>query len=251
MLKKIFSELFPKNTKTIGIFYICTGKYNIFWERFYHSSEQYFCPGMKKHYFIFTDSEINPKGANITIIEQKKLGWPFDTLMRFHMFNRIKEQALTCDYLFFFNANMVFLKKVTAKQILPNEQEELIGVKHPFYYGGTDGAPFETNELSHAYTDFNKAKSYIAGGLSGGLAKSYMDMAEEIAHNIDEDQKNGIIAVWHDESHINAYFSKHHHFKIIDPGYIVPESRLKTFPFKPYLVVLDKEKVGGHELLRS
>lgn len=253
MLKRVFDKLFlpKKNSGTIGVFYICTGKYNIFWEKFYLSSEKFFCPGMKKHYFIFTDAEINPQGDNITIIEQKKLGWPFDTLMRFHMFNRIKDQAILCDYLFFFNANMVFLKKVLPKQILPTKQQEIIGVRHPFYYGGTEGAPFETNKLSLAYTDFNQAKSYVAGGLSGGFAKRYLEMSAEIAQRIDEDQENGIIAVWHDESHINAYFARHHHFKIIDPGYIVPESRLKTFPFKPYLVVLDKEKVGGHELLRS
>lgn len=248
----MFSFINPKySNKTIGIFYICTGKYSIFWKDFYLSAEEFFCPNMKKEYFVFTDQEIEPKNNRVHIIHQEKLGWPLDTLMRFHMFNRIKEQALKLDYLFFFNANMVFLKKVSPKDILPSTKERIVGVKHPFYYGGTDGAPFETNQKSTAYTDFKKALNYVAGGLSGGFAQDYMTMSDTIANRIDIDEKNGIIAVWHDESHINAYFAENLHFKILNPGYIVPEDRLKTFPFKPQIVVLDKTKLGGHTLLRS
>lgn len=239
------------SNKTIGIFYICTGKYSIFWEGFYRSAEQYFCSDMRKEYFVFTDQEISPRTDRVHIIHQEKLGWPFDTLMRFHMFNRIKEQALALDYLFFFNANMVFLKKVSPQYILPTEQERIVGVKHPFYYGGTEGAPFETNVQSTAYTDYQKARNYVAGGLSGGIAQDYMAMSAMIADRIDLDQQHNIIAVWHDESHINAYFAANPQFKILNPGYIVPEDRLKTFPFKPQIVVLDKTKLGGHTLLRS
>lgn len=251
MFKSIFNTKKKYKNKKIGVFYICTGKYNIFWERFYHSSEKYFCPGIPKQYFIFTDSEIAPKGNNVTIIEQKKLGWPFDTLMRFHMFNGIKDQALLCDYLYFFNANMVFLKKVSPNQILPTITEELVGVSHPFFYAGTDSAPFEKNPQSTAFVFPNKAKHYIAGGLSGGISSKYMEMSEQIANNIDNDTKNGIVAIWHDESHINAYFSNRESYKILNAGYIVPEKRLKSFPFKPYLVVLDKVFAGGHESLRN
>jgi hypothetical protein len=251
MLKNLLSLTKKYKEKKIGIFYICTGKYNIFWERFYSSSEKYFCPKLKKHYFIFTDSEINPKGEDVTIIHQKKLGWPLDTLMRFHMFNSIKDQALSCDYLFFFNSNMVFLKKIMPRQILPNKKEELVAVSHPFFYGGTDSAPFESNPKSTAFTTSERAKHYIAGGLSGGISAKYLEMSEKIAANIDEDFQNGITAIWHDESHINAYFSNRKNYKILNAGFIVPEKRLKGFPFKPYLVVLDKVFAGGHELLRG
>lgn len=237
--------------KSIGVFYICTGKYNIFWEKFYKSSEQYFCPGIKKYYFVFTDSEINPKGENVTIVHQDKLGWPYDTLMRFHMFNRIKKEALKLDYLFFFNANMVFLKKILPKNILPNEEEQLVGVKHPFFYGGTEGAPYEDNPESMAYVLPTEALHYVAGGLSGGFSKAYMEMSAIIAENIDKDSQKEIIAKWHDESHINNYFSKFKKYKILDPGYIVPEKRLKTIPFEPKIVVLDKVFAGGHEELRK
>ncbi|MES2480158.1 MAG: family 6 glucosyltransferase [Bacteroidota bacterium] len=252
MIKKLFNKLrSKKEVKTIGVFYICTGRYNIFWERFYRSAEKYFCPGIKKHYFIFTDQEINPAGPDVTIVHQDKLGWPYDTLMRFHMFNGVREQAMQFDYLYFFNANMVFLSKVKPKQILPEGEDKLVGTLHPFFYGGTEGAPYETNKESAAYVNHEEARHYVAGGLSGGLAADYLSMSAEIAANIDKDQSKGIIAIWHDESHINAYFSKLKQYKILNPGYIVPEKRLKNFPFKPYLVVLDKVFAGGHELLRG
>lgn len=252
MLRALFNTLLSKNKdKTIGVLYICTGKYNIFWERFYHSAEQNFCPGLSKHYFIFTDSEINPKAENVTVIEQSKLGWPYDTLMRFHMFNKVKDNAIKMDYLFFFNANIIFLRSVWPKEILPSETERLVAVRHPFFYDGTKGAPFEDNPQSTAFLNPNDAKHYVAGGLSGGFAADYLEMADQLAHNIDIDQKNGIIAKWHDESHINRYLAHQMNYKILDPGYLVPEKRLKSFPFKPRILVLDKVFAGGHEILRS
>lgn len=41
----------------IAILYICTGKYNQFWDGFYKSSEEYFLKGKaEKEYFVFTDN---------------------------------------------------------------------------------------------------------------------------------------------------------------------------------------------------
>jgi hypothetical protein len=237
--------------QTIGIFYICTGKYSVFWDGFYKSAEQYFCPGYTKRYFVFTDQQIDTGGnENIHIIHQEKLGWPYDTLMRFHMFKKVKQEALTCDYLFFFNSNMVFLKKVTANMILPDKGHPFVATQHPFYYESTADAPFETDQASLAYTDFHQASHYVAGGLSGGFAEQYMKMSEDIAANIDDDLSRDIIAKWHDESHWNNFCSKHT-YKVLHPGFITPESRLKTIPFKTYIVVLDKENFGGHAFLRA
>lgn len=43
--------------KKIAILYICTGKYDIFWEDFYKTSEKYFLNNSEKHYFVFTDAQ--------------------------------------------------------------------------------------------------------------------------------------------------------------------------------------------------
>lgn len=105
----------------IGILYICTGKYDIFWKDFYLSAERYFMQDQSFiiEYYVFTDSpklydEENNK--HIHRIKQKNLGWPDNTLKRFHIFLRIKEQLeRETDYLFFFNANLLFTSPLAKK----------------------------------------------------------------------------------------------------------------------------------------
>ena len=43
--------------KSIGILYICTGPYVLFWEDFYKSFQKRFLIDFEKHYFVFTDAE--------------------------------------------------------------------------------------------------------------------------------------------------------------------------------------------------
>ena len=74
----------------IGILYICTGKYDVFWNDFYKSAEQFLLPNSDKQYFVFTDSNNIQSTDNIHKIYQEKLGWPKDTLMRFHLFLNIE-----------------------------------------------------------------------------------------------------------------------------------------------------------------
>ena len=80
--------------KKIAILYICTGKYDIFWEDFYKTSEKYFLNNSEKHYFVFTDAQsiYEENCDRVHKIYQKTLGWPYNTLMRFNMFKGIEEQ---------------------------------------------------------------------------------------------------------------------------------------------------------------
>lgn len=243
--------LFSRKKKpTIGVLYICTGKYDIYWEQFYESSEKYFCPGLEKHYYIFTDSQNIKSNARVTVIYQQRLGWPDDTLMRFHLFLRERHRYEKHDYLFFLNANMQFARKIRPKKILPSKREKLVAVIHPYYYESPVGAPFESDHNSLAYADPNKARHYVQGCLNGGLTEDYLHMAEVLAQRIDKDKENGIIAVWHDESHLNAYLVGHPEYKALDAGYAKPEGR-EGFPFKERVVILNKNNQGGLAYLRS
>ena len=104
----------------IGILYICTGKYKIFWKDFYLTCEKNFITEAEKHYFVFTDSpkiDFEKQNGNIHRIYQANLGWPDNTLKRYEIFLKSKEKILGMDYLFYLNANLLFLERITADEI--------------------------------------------------------------------------------------------------------------------------------------
>lgn len=237
---------------TIGVLYICTGKYTIFWESFYQSAEKYLLPGYEKHYFVFTDneSEIDThQNPFVHFVHQEKLGWPYDTLYRFKMFLKIENELTTMDYLFFFNANLVIQTPITAEELLPNEQEELTVVQHPgFFSKSREEFTYDVQEKSKAYIAPEKGNIYIAGGLNGGKSSNYLQMIRTLSANIDIDHNKGIIALWHDESHINSYILDKE-VKVLSPAYLYPENW--DIPFEQKILILDKKRFGGHKFLRQ
>ena len=56
---------------------------------------------------------------------------------------------------------------------------------------------------------------------------------------------NGIIAIWHDESHLNKFFTINKPTTILSPSYCYPESWILDYNKK--LLALDKD----HESIRN
>ncbi len=234
----------------VGILYICTGKYDVFWDGFYQSAEKYLMPDIEKHYFIFTDSDQIKETDRIHKIYQERLGWPKDTLMRFHLFLNIEETLNRMDYLFFFNANYTFIQTITTAELLPSKEEHyLTGQIHPVaYHKKRAQYNYESDPKSTAYVADNEGTYYFAGGLIGGRTQEFLQMCRQLKENIDKDFANDIVARWHDESHINKYFSTRTP-KRLHPGYCYPQDWY--MPFEQKTLLLDKNKFGGHAFMRG
>ena len=241
----------------IGILYICTGKYDIFWKDFYLSAERYFMQDQSFiiEYYVFTDSPQlydEENNEHIHRIKQKNLGWPDNTLKRFHTFLRIKEQLeRETDYLFFFNANLLFTCPI-GKEMLPSSNSNgLLGTIHPGFYNKPNSEfTYERRVASTTYIPEGKGLYYYAGGLSGGCTESYLQLCTTICSWVDKDAANHIIPIWHDESLINKYFLDNPPAITLPPAYLYPEGW--SLPFKPIILIRDKNKpeYGGHEFLR-
>ncbi len=236
----------------IGILYICTGKYTIFWKDFYLSCEKYFIPEAEKHYFVFTDADSVDFAAdnkNIHRIYQENLGWPGNTLRRYEVFLNSEDKIADMDYLFFFNANLLFLETITAPEFLPQNSEKIVACLHPGFYNKLEkDFTYEKNPKSTAY--LANGKHYFAGGINGGVARDFVAVMKELDANIKTDLANDMIAVWHDESHWNCYVNKHLSVvKIISPAYLYLEDA--TLPFPKKILIRDKAKYGGHFHLRD
>ena len=234
----------------VGILYICTGKYDVFWQAFFESAEKYLLPNSEKHYFVFTDSEQIQSTDRIHKIYQERLGWPKDTLMRFHLFLNIEIDLINMDQLFFFNANYIFTKTISEAEILPTENDHfLTGQIHPVaYHKKRKDFDYETNPDSTAFIEKNSGVNYFAGGLIGGRTSEFLQLCHQLKNNIDKDFENNIIAKWHDESHINKYFSDIEPRKL-HPGFCYPQDWF--LPFEQKTLLLDKNKLGGHGFLRG
>jgi hypothetical protein len=163
------------------------------------------------------------------------------------MFDSIKEQLKTFDYIFFFNSNMRFLVKI-EDDFLPVE-EGLLAVQHPGYYDKTRvNFTYESNPASLAYVAPHKGEFYFMGGLNGGKTVPYLELIDTLNKNVNTDLENGIIAVWHDESHLNKYLIDKN-IKIMSPAYGYHEAW--KLPFEKKIIIIDKIKLGGHDYLRS
>jgi Glycosyltransferase family 6 len=137
-----------------------------------------------------------------------------------------------------------------GKEILPGKENDyLIGVNHPCFYNKMNSEfSYERRENSTAYIPYGSGKSYFQGCISGGRAEEYLIMSKEIQENIDIDLKNEVVAIWHDESHLNKYFLNRKP-KILPPSYAYPESM--KIPFRKQIIQLDKSKYGGHDFFRN
>lgn len=221
----------------IGLLIMATGKYVQFIEPLITSARTYFCTNHNVTYFVFTDGQI-PEQNDVVTMYQERLGWPYDTMMRCIVYNGHRDELEKMDYLFALDADMRFVDTV-GYEILSN----LVATQHPGYVGrrGT----YETRQQSTAYIPPHEGSCYFAGGFYGGTSTEFLRMAQTMQENIYTDLKNGIVAIWHDESHLNRYFINHQPTLILSPSYCYPENW--RLPYHKRLLALDK----NHAALRN
>ncbi len=202
----------------VGLLIVATGKYIEFVKPLIESARTHFCKNHTVTYFVFTDGVTDfLKSNDIVRLEQARLGWPKDTLMRLSIYEKHKDRYKTMDYLFACDADMRFEGEV-GDEIL----SERVATLHPGYVGRR--GEYETRSSSKAYVSPQEGVSYFCGGFNGGSCVEFLKMAHTITQNIESDLEKKIIARWHDESHINRYFIDHPPTKILSPEYCYPDN---------------------------
>lgn len=268
------SEIVPPNWVTlpahdinpakIAILYIATGRYIRFWNEFYSAMEKYFLPNHEKTYFLFTDDTTLKLPENVIRIPQKQLPWPHIVLSKYHFINNIKDKLKSFDYIYLLNANLIPRRPID-ETVLPTPDQGLMFAIHPGFFNARnpDTFPYERNPKSTAAVPAGQGRYYVMGAFTGGTSQAFLKMAETLVDETDQDTRNGIVAKWHDESHLNKYLIQRQNagddFLLLPPAYAVPEEALKNdsypklAPFKqhPYMILLDKHIRGGHAWFRD
>lgn len=226
----------------IAILSINIGEYDVFWPQFFKSAEKNLFPECHtKEYFVFTDSPAIKEIKNkVHIYKQKDLGWPFNTMKRFHFFQSIHDDLEDFDYIFFANANAEFLCPISFEIII--DSKDIIMIEHPgYHFVKKENLPFERKKSSNAFVPIKDGNIYVQGAFYGGKKEPFLQMIEILDARTEDDLKNNIVAIWHDESFLNWYAMKHYE-KIQILGWQYLKYEEYVMPYRPVIVLRNKRK---------
>lgn len=230
----------------VAIAFIGTSKYLNFLPQYYEKIHENFLPDTEKTFLVFTDGEGDfPEDAKI--YQQEHLEWPYITLTRFEILNKAREEIANHDWLVFLDADTVVMDKVLEEEFFSDKP--FFGVHHPCHYlkmpphNQLPGS-FETNTESLAYVDTEKENPeiYYQGCFWGGKVPEVLEMIDELQSRVSKDLENDVIAVWHDESHLNKYFIEQaDKVRAFGPEYAYPEVFSNYCDFSAKIVHLAKD----------
>lgn len=200
--------------KKVGVILIATGtEYHKYIIPQINSIKENFKPSDDVTIFLFTD-------ANYKYTEKqfycKSLGYPGATLWRFRTMLTQENELKKMDYLYYMDVDMLVVDKIKEEVL-----SDLVATLHPGFINirGT----YEDRLRSLAYVKSDEGDQYFCGGFNGGSSVEYLKMVRQLAKNVGTDANNGIMAVWHDESHMNRYLIDNPPTKILSPAYCYPE----------------------------
>jgi len=208
----------------IKIFSISTNEYKNFTEDFLYSFQRYFLPNVEKEFFLFTDYTDNPiyKNYNLNPIYINHEKWPLITLKRYHAISNVSQEIKDSDLCIFADIDLKVEKEIPNLQI-----QSFFGVEHPGNYLINNIESLETNSKSLAFVNPSEIPinyKYIQGCLWGGIGGDFINMINTLKENSQKDFINGIVAKWHDESHLNRFcISNINKFNFLSSSYAYPE----------------------------
>jgi histo-blood group ABO system transferase len=216
----------------VGLCIVATGRYIQFARPLIDSAEKYFLPGHNRTYYVFTDHlDQVPSDKNVVGIYYKKIGWPYDTLLRCSAYHNNQSFFEKEEYLFACDADLLFVDTV-GDEVLG----KLVATLHPGFVDkrGT----YDTNSQSTACVQKHEGTHYFAGAFYGGQKNEFIKIATTMLNNIKKDQEKNVMALWHDESHLNRYFIDNKPEVILSPSYCFPQG--SYLAYQPRLMALNK-----------
>lgn len=217
------------------IFTIATGKYLDYFALQLPQIAKHYAPGKTVQIIVATDRKNFrplPEDTRLSVeyVGSPSYTWPEITLLRYEQIlaNRKLIRGRTLMWL---DTDMEFLNDVNHELIVGSGDSinyalhpgfvwssskanwlnpfELMRQSAPWFLAWLKGqkgpGTWETNKTSQAFVPVRKRMNYAHGAVWGGLTEHVMELVEVLATRTRDDYERGIVAVWHDESHLNWY----------------------------------------------
>jgi len=232
-----------------GYFSIATNNYVHYWKAMIESAATVFDSEQRITFCVFTDqvdfceeiAAMYPQ-LNISVVAIESLKWPEATLLRYRIYRRHAHQ-MNAEVLCHIDADMLFLAN-PFNFVSPDEWVNGVAlVSHPGYFrerGNPVGivqkikdcyrimkfgglGTWETRIRSTAFVGRNRRNVYVCGGSWMARYDDFIRMVSTLDQNTETDLSNGVIARWHDESHLNRWASDNS-FSLLNPSFCYDSS---------------------------
>lgn len=236
----------------VAICFIGTGNYLNFLPNYYENIKKYFLPDCQKTFLVFTDGELNDLPKDIIPYYQEHLEWPYVTLKRFEIIWKAKDIIQKNDWFVFIDADALVVDDIIEDEFF-DKSKPFFGVHHPCHFlqmpphNQYPGA-FETNTASVSHiTEDDDLSVYYQGCLWGGRVPDVIKMIQDLDDMVNKDLENDVIALWHDESHLNKFFiDNKNNVNTLGSEYAYPEVFSGYCEFEPKIIHLAKNNSKYH-----
>ena len=257
---------------------IATGRYLAYWENQVNSAKQYLDISARIEFVILTDQieelENSSKELLLGTNWNLQIGyvphqeWPFPTLYKFkHIISNWN--LLSGETIWHLDADMLFSDRDVPVSLLKlSLGNEMVFVSHPGYFRPEGVSKlqlylkwpslmlkdlkclvkerglgtWEKNQFSLAFVEPHKRLDYVCGGSWGGKRHTFLNFLNELSNRVNTDFDSGIIARYHDESHIN-WFRANHRCKVLDSSYCYEESYRHLKGLQKKIIAVDKSEI--------
>ena len=244
---------------SVAVAFIGTSKYADFFPEWYDRVCKTFLTDCKKTVFAFSDriDEEMFQKSNVVPIKIPHDKWPYVTLLRFRFLKAMLEHSSfkNSSHFIYLDADLFSNLPTTFSIVFGDDKKPLVGVQHPSNFLEPRWESFvkRGNSLSNVLINTSEteeslaSRCYYQGCLWGGKRDSIIELIIECDKNVDLDTASGIVADWHDESHMNCYFLKRpDELRTLSCEFAFPthphyKGRLESLNLSPVLVHIDKD----------
>ena len=248
---------------TLGVVTIATNIYIDYWEAMVLSLESKFDENETCVVHVFTDQTEKArkikrtlKKIRVEIYEIPPYGWPDATIRRYEIFTKFAE-AIKEDVIMHLDADMIIVEDIFQDITELVQEKGICLVAHPGFWNNSPTllnqvrfflkneragqGSWEYRRNSTAFVQKELRKVYVCGGIWAGKRENFFKLTSELHLAVEADSKNSVMAIWHDESHLNKWASENE-FHLLPPSFCFVNEYEHLSSLHPKVIAVTKKE---------
>ena len=245
-------SLMTSSTPSVAIVSVATGPYLSFWKDMVESVRLNWEQESIPSFVVFTDRPQEARAylaghSSWRVCQVPESAWPDSTMLRYAYYHRHQRDISRLgEVVLHVDADML-VRRPVPKKVWQLVRDSGVGfVRHPGYFRPRQflkrcawylGRPqfamedalgqlrvggigdWETSENSSAFTPRKSRRAYVCGGVWFARADQFAGLVTDVWSSIESDRSRGVIANWHDESHLNRIAAERKGTAVLGPEF--------------------------------